>query len=126
METQVFTTENAPTPVGPYSQAVRRGNIISVSGQVGLDPATNKLVEGGIAEQTRQTLTNLEAALKNAGASFDDVVTVRIYITQATDFAPMNEVYSKFLSEPFPCRTTVFVGLPSGMLVEIDVLAVVD
>lgn len=126
MKTQVFTTGDAPTPAGPYSQAVRRGSIVSVSGQVGLDPATNKMVEGGIAEQTRQVMTNLETILKNAGASFADVVTARIYITQAADFAPMNEVYAKFLSEPFPCRTTVFVGLPPGMLVEIDVLAVVD
>ena len=126
MESTVYTTKSAPTPVGPYSQAIRRGNILSVSGQVGLDPETGKLVEGGVAEQTRQTLANLGSILTNAGASFADVVTTRIYITQAADFAPMNEVYAKFVGEPFPCRTTVFVGLPPGMLVEIDVLAVVD
>jgi reactive intermediate/imine deaminase len=126
MESTVYKTKSAPNPVGPYSQAVRRGNVLAVSGQVGLDPATGKLVEGGIVEQTRQVLTNLEAILESAGASFADVVTARIYLTDVADFAPMNEVYGKYLSEPFPCRTAVFVGLPTGMQIEVDVLAVLD
>jgi 2-iminobutanoate/2-iminopropanoate deaminase len=126
MKTTVFETKSAPNPVGPYSQAVRRGNIVSVSGQVGLDPATGKPVEGGIAEQTQQVLENLRNILESAGASFADVVTVRIYLTEAAHFAGMNEVYAKFLEAPFPCRTTVFVGLPPGLLIEIDVIAVVD
>lgn len=126
MNTTVYRTKSAPTPVGPYSQAVRRGNIVSVSGQVALDPATGKLADGGITEQTQQVLENLGHILESAGASFADVVTIRIYLTEAADFGGMNEVYAKFIQEPFPCRTTVFVGLPPGMLIEIDVLAVVE
>ncbi|ANW22447.1 RidA family protein [Streptomyces clavuligerus] len=126
MTTTVYETKSAPQPVGPYSQAVRRGNILSLSGQVALDPATGKVVEGGIAEQTRQVMNNLRNVLESAGASFSDVVTVRIYLTEAADFPGMNSVYAEFLAEPFPCRTTVFVGLPPGMLIEIDVLAVVE
>jgi len=125
MKSTVYQTDAAPNPVGPYSQAVRRGNTIAVSGQVGLDPATNKVVEGGIAEQTRQTLTNLDAILSSAGASFADVVTVRIYLADGKDFAAMNEVYADHVASPFPCRTTVFVGLAPGLLIEVDVLAIV-
>jgi 2-iminobutanoate/2-iminopropanoate deaminase len=120
------STPDAPLPVASYSQAVRKGNILQVAGQGPADPRTGAFVEGGVAEQTRQTLTNLRAILKAAGASFDDVVMMRVYLTKVEDFAAMNEVYSTFVDEPFPGRTTVYVGLPEGMLVEIDALAVLD
>jgi reactive intermediate/imine deaminase len=125
MKTIVYQTGAAPSPAGPYSQAVRRGNVIAVSGQVGFDPATNRLVEGSVAEQTRQALTNVDAVLSCAGASFADVVTVRIHLADGEDFAAMNEAYASHLASPFPCRTTVVSGLPPGLLIEVDVLAVV-
>jgi len=118
-------TSAAPRPVASYSQAVRKGNILAVAGQVGFDPETGKLVQGGIADQTRQTLANLIAVLNAAGATMDDVVMVRVYLTGLEHFEAMNQVYEQFVAEPFPSRTTVFVGLGPGMLVEIDALAVV-
>ncbi len=104
------TTADAPAPVASYSQAVRKGNILQVAGQGPVDPATGQFAGTTVAEQTRQTLLNVQAILRAAGA----------------DFAAMNEVYSTFVSAPFPARTTVYVGLPAGMLVEIDALAVLD
>ncbi len=97
-----------------------------VASQGPADPATGRYVDGGIAEQTRQTLDNVVAILTAAGASFDDVLMTRVYLTSVDDFAAMNEVYTTYVAEPFPGRTTVYVGLPAGMLVEIDVLAVLD
>jgi len=120
------TTPDAPRPVAAYSQAVRKGNILQVAGQGPADPRTNQFVEGGIAEQTRQVLDNLAAILAAAGASFDDVMMTRVYLAKPEDFGAMNAVYTEYVTEPFPARTTVYVGLPPGMLVEIDVLAVLD
>lgn len=125
METKVFVTPAAPTPVGSYSQAVQRGSIIAVSGMVALDPATGKVVEGGIAEQTAQVLTNIEAILEAAGTSFAEVISLRVYLADGKDFAEMNRVYTERITEPYPTRATVFVGLPPGFLVEIEALAVV-
>ncbi|MCP2322062.1 reactive intermediate/imine deaminase [Hamadaea flava] len=119
-----YSTDQAPSPAASYSQAVRKGNTVAVAGQVGLDPATRQLVEGGVAEQTRQTLTNVVAVLAAAGATMDDVIMMRVYLTSHEHFAAMNEVYQEFVQAPFPSRTTVFVGLAPGMLVEIDALAV--
>ena len=126
MPKTAIDTAAAPRPVAAYSQAVRKGNILQVAGQGPTDPATSAYVEGGIAEQTDRTLRNVVAILDAAGASFDDVLMTRVYLTDAADFAAMNEVYTRFVAEPFPARTTVYVGLPPGMLVEIDVLAVLD
>jgi 2-iminobutanoate/2-iminopropanoate deaminase len=115
-------TPHAPAPAGPYSQAVRIGSIISCAGQAGLTPA-GELVDG-VAGQTRQALDNLAAALASCDASLDDVAHVRVYLTDPAQFAEMNEVYAATFSEPYPARTTVYVTLPAGLLVEIDVMAV--
>jgi len=121
-----ITTQDAPAPVASYSQAVRKGPILQVAGQGPGDPATGEFVPGGVAEQTRQTLRNVRAILAAAGASFDDVVMMRVYLTDPAHFAAMNEVYTEVMTSPFPARTTVFVGLAPNMLVEIDALAVLD
>jgi reactive intermediate/imine deaminase len=123
MNSQIFRTDLAPAPAGPYSQAVKRGGILAVAGQVGVDPATGKLVDGGIEEQTRQALENLRNVLTEAQASFSDVVMVRVYLTELEHFSEMNKVYSEVLPEPYPARTTVFTGLGPGMLIEVDALA---
>lgn len=119
-------TAKAPEPAATYSQAVRKGGILQVAGQGPGDPATGRFVGTTVAEQTRQALDNVQAILAEAGAGFDDVVMMRVYLTRREDFAEMNAVYAEYMSEPYPARTTVFVGLAEGMLVEIDALAVVD
>jgi reactive intermediate/imine deaminase len=124
MPKTAITTADAPAPAASYSQAVRKGNILQVAGQGPTDPTTGEFAGSGIAEQTRQTLRNVEAILRAAGASFDDVVMMRVYLTDVAHFAAMNDVYTTFVDAPFPARTTVFVSLPAGMLVEIDALAV--
>jgi reactive intermediate/imine deaminase len=124
MSTRAIQTDRAPQPVAAFSQAVQAGNLLQVAGQVGVDPATDTLVGDTIEEQTRQTLDNLAAVLEAAGASLRDVIMVRVYLTDRAHFGPMNEIYSGYMAEPFPARTTVFVGLAEGMLVEIDALAV--
>lgn len=121
-----ISTENAPKPVAAYSQASRKGNILQVAGQVGIDPAVGEVAGPGVAEQTRQTFRNIEAVLEAAGASLDDVVMMRVYLTDTDHFAEFNETYNALVREPFPARTTVYVGLPQGLLVEIDALAVLD
>ena len=124
-------TDNAPMPVASFAQGVRKGNIVQVAGQVGIDPATGDVVGATVGEQARQTLHNIAAVLEAGGATFDDVVMVRVYLTETTDFAELNRVYGDFIAEwvteqPYPARTTVYVGLPAGLRVEIDVLAVLD
>ncbi|SFQ67914.1 reactive intermediate/imine deaminase [Amycolatopsis arida] len=119
-------TAEAPEPVAAYAQGVRRGNILQVAGQVGIDPATGRIAGETVAEQTRQTFRNLEAVLAAAGASLDDVVMMRVYLTDTAHFAELNEAYGELVREPYPARTTVYVGLPEGLLVEIDALAVLD
>lgn len=120
------TTSDAPAPVAAYSQAVRAGgDVIAVAGQVGIDPATGEVASADVAGQTRQTLTNLAAVLAAGGSSLDDVIQLRVFLTDRADFAAMNEVYAEFMPDPAPARTTVFVGLAEGLLVEIDALAVV-
>jgi 2-iminobutanoate/2-iminopropanoate deaminase len=118
-------TAKAPKPAAAYSQGVRKGGILQVAGQVPVDPATGEIVGETVGEQTRQALENVRAVLDEAGAGFGDVVMLRVYLTRREDFAPMNAVYEEFVSDPFPARTTVFVGLAEGLLVEIDALAVV-
>jgi reactive intermediate/imine deaminase len=119
-----ITTADAPAPAAAYSQAVRKGDILQVAGQGPTDPATGEYAGTSVADQTRQTLLNIQTILRAAGAGFDDVMMMRVYLTDVAHFAEMNEVYSTFVAEPFPGRTTVYVGLPAGMLVEIDALAV--
>jgi 2-iminobutanoate/2-iminopropanoate deaminase len=123
---QPIHTDKAPTPVAAYSQAVRKGPMLFLAGQGGFDARTGRLVGDGIEEQTRQTLQNLQYVLEAAGASWDDVVSMRVFVTEHQEFAGMNEVYGEFFSEPFPARTTVFCQLAPGMKVEIDGIAMLD
>lgn len=118
-------TENAPAAVGPYSQGIDAGNLVFCSGQVGLDPASGQLVEGGIEAQTRQVLTNLSGVLKAAGLSLDDVARTTVYLADMADFKAMNAVYATFFGETPPARSTLAVSaLPVGGLVAIDAIAV--
>ncbi|MBR1781391.1 MAG: RidA family protein [Oscillospiraceae bacterium] len=121
MSKQAIYTKNAPDAVGPYSQAVRVGNLTITYGQIPLDPATNQLVEGGIEAQTERVLRNLEAVLAEAGLTFDDVIKTTVFLADIGDFAAMNEVYARFFSAPYPARSAVQVAaLPKGARVEIE------
>ena len=121
-KTAITSPELAP-PVGPFSQAIEAGGFIYLSGQVAQDPATGKVVEGGIVAETERILNNLSAVLKAAGKSFDHVVRAGVYLTNMSDFAAMNAVYAKHFSRPFPARTTIGVAaLPLGASVEIDLV----
>lgn len=117
-------TEAAPAPVGPYSQSVRIGELVAVAGQVGVDPATGQVVSDDASAQTAQTFRNMEACLATVGATLDDVLRVDVYLTNVADFAAMNAVYAERFNPPYPARTTVYVGLPAGIKIEITVLAV--
>lgn len=111
-------------PVGPFSQAIRTDGHIFFSGQVAQDPATGKLVEGGVAAETERLFVNLAAALEAAGRRFDDVVRVGVFLTSMSDFGTVNAIYAKHFSQPYPARTTVTVAaLPLGASVEIDMVA---
>jgi len=121
---QAISSPNAPKAIGPYSPAVRAGQLLFVSGQVPLDPATGQMVEGGIAEQTRRVLDNVGALLKAADRSFADVVRTTIFLADMNDFGAVNDVYGQYFSEPYPARATVQVArLPKDARVEIDVIA---
>ncbi len=120
------STESAPAPIAPYSQAVRIGNTIAVAGQAGVDPTNAKIVSPDVAAQTIQTFKNIEAILHAAAATLDDVIRVDVYLADLADFAEMNAEYEKVFTPPYPARTTVGVGLPAGLKVEITVLAVLD
>jgi 2-iminobutanoate/2-iminopropanoate deaminase len=121
-KTAVTSPELAP-PAGPFSQAIEVGGFLYVSGQVGQDPATGKVVEGGIAAQTERVFRNLAAVLKAAGRSFDHVARAGVYLTSMSDFGEMNGIYAKNFSQPFPARTTIAVAaLPLGACVEIDLI----
>ena len=120
----VISTTNAPAAIGPYSQAIRVGNIIFTSGQIPIDPATGSFVEGGIKEQTRQSLLNVKAVLNEAGTTMDHVIKTTVFMADMNDFAEMNSVYSEFFNTPYPARSAVAVKtLPKGALVEIEVIA---
>lgn len=126
MERVAVTTGGAPRAIGPYSQGVRVADLLFCSGQIGLDPATGNMVEGGIVAETERVMENLSAVLGAAGCTFADVVKTTIYLVDLADFGVVNEIYGRYLSEPFPARATVEVkGLPRGARVEIDAVAVV-
>ena len=118
------SSSHAPKAIGPYSQAVWTGNLLYCSGQTPIDPATGKLVAGGIGEQTSQAFNNLEAVLTEAGLTMDNVIKVNVYLTSMANFAGMNQVYQERFSMPYPARTTVAVAeLPLNALVEIEFVA---
>ena len=119
-----FSSDNAPKAIGPYSQAVRVGDLLFLSGQVPLDPATSQMIEGDISTQTRRVMDNLGAVLTSAGLSFAQVARTTIFLTDMNDFAKVNEVYGSYFTEPFPARATVQVArLPKDARVEIDAIA---
>jgi 2-iminobutanoate/2-iminopropanoate deaminase len=117
-------TDKAPAPIAPYSQGILEGEFIFVSGQGGTDPATKKLVEGGVKAETKQTFENIKAILEAGGSSMDKVVKCNVYLRDINDFAAMSEVYKTFFTEPYPARTTIQAGaLPGGIAVEIECIA---
>jgi reactive intermediate/imine deaminase len=121
MSRQIIQTSAAPAAIGPYSQAVRVGNTVWVSGQIPLDPATKQLVEGDIAVQTRRVFDNLKAIAAAAGGSLNDAVKITIFLTDLSNFTTVNEVMTEYLVEPYPARATVGVAqLPRGAQVEIE------
>lgn len=122
---KAISTTKAPAAIGPYSQAIEANGFVYASGQLPIDPATGQFPEGGIKEQTRQSLTNAQNILKEAGIDLSHVVKTTVFLSDIANFAAMNEVYAEFFSEPFPARSAVAVkDLPKGALVEIEVIAV--
>ena len=126
MKVQINTT-NAPAAVGPYSQAIRKGNFLFISGQLPLDPETGAMCEGSIEECARQSLNNLKAIVTEAGASMDDVVKTTVFLANLADGPVANQVYADFFNEPFPSRSAFQVAaLPLGASIEIEAIVVLD
>jgi len=125
MEKEVIEIKNAPPPVGPYSQAVRAGGFIFISGQLPLDPSSGEKIQGEIEEETRRVLENLKKILEGAGSSLEKVIKTTIYITDISEFAKVNNVYGEYFSSRPPARSTVqAAALPRGAKVEIEAVAV--
>ena len=121
---QAVSTPSAPKAIGPYSQAIRAGSLLFVSGQVPIDPATGQIINGDIAAQTHRVFQNIGEILKAGGASFDQVVRTTVFLADMNDFAAMNEAYATYFTAPAPARATVQVSrLPKDARVEIDVIA---
>lgn len=126
MQKEIVSTAKAPAAVGPYSQAIKAGGFVFTAGQVGLDPATGKLVEGGVAAQAERALHNLAAVLEAAGSSLHKVVKTTVFLQDMADYRTVNEVYARFLGDHPPARSAVAVAaLPLGALVEIESVALV-
>jgi reactive intermediate/imine deaminase len=123
MPRRPIATDQAPAAIGPYSQAVRNGDSVYLSGQIPLDPASGQLVEGDIATQTRRVFDNLQAVCRAAGGSLDDVMRIGIYLVDLGDFAAVNAVMAEYFSAPYPARSTIQVSaLPRGAQVEVDAI----
>jgi len=121
---KAVTTDNAPKPIGPYSQAIVEGDFIFLAGHGPTNPATGKVEYGDVASETRQTFANMKAILEAAGSSLDKVVKCNVYLRDIKDFAAMNEVYKTMFQQPYPARTTIQAGaLPGGIAVEIECIA---
>jgi 2-iminobutanoate/2-iminopropanoate deaminase len=121
---EAVSSPSAPKAIGPYSQAIRAGSLLFVSGQIPIDPATGELVQGDIAQQTHRVFGNLKAILEAAGATFDNVVRTTVYLADMNDFAKVNEIYAAYFSSPAPARATVQAArLPRDSRVEIDLIA---
>ena len=124
MTMKAISTNNAPAAIGPYSKAIESGGLVFASGQLPINPSTGTFPEGGIKEQTRQSILNAQAILESAGCSLSNVVKTTVLLADIADFAAMNEVYASFFSEPFPARSAFAVrDLPKGALVEIEMIA---
>ena len=124
---QAVSAPDAAKPIGPYSPAIRAGNLLFISGQVGFDPATGALVDGDIAAQTDQVMRNITSLLRAAGSDFAHVVRTTVYLADMGEFTKMNEVYARYVVDPPPARSTVQVArLPRDARVEIDVIAVIE
>jgi 2-iminobutanoate/2-iminopropanoate deaminase len=124
---QAVSAPHTAKPIGPYSPAIRAGNLLFISGQVGFDPATGTLIDGGVAAQTDQVMRNIAALLQAGGTDFGHVVRTTVYLADMGEFAQMNDVYARYVVEPPPARSTVQVArLPRDARVEIDVIAVID
>lgn len=122
---QALHTDKAPAAVGPYSQAIEANGFIFASGQLPIDPSTNAFAEGGVKEQTRQSLTNARNVLAAAGVDLSHVVKTTVFLSDMDNFAAMNEVYAEFFKEPYPARSAIAVkALPKGALVEVECIAV--
>jgi len=122
----IIATDQAPKAIGPYSQAIRVGNVLYTSGQIALDPATGNLAEGDFAAQAKRVFENLKAVLAAGGTSFSKVIKATVYVTDLANFVTLNEIYASYFGDTKPARTTVGVAqLPKGGLVEIDLIAMV-
>lgn len=122
---EVVTCSNAPAAIGPYSVAIKTDNLVFVSGQLGIDPASGAIVEGGIQAQTRTALTNLKSVLESAGSSLEQVVKTTVFLTDMAQFAEMNGVYAEFFTSNYPARSAIQVAaLPKGGIVEVEAIAV--
>ena len=125
MPREAINTEKAPQAIGPYEQAIQCHGLLFTSGQIALDPATGRLIDGDVSAQTRQVLENLKAVLEAGGSSLDHVIKATVYLTDLDNFAKMNEVYAEYLGRVKPARSTVGVAsLPRGASVEIDLVAI--
>lgn len=125
MSKEIINTDKAPAPIGPYSQAVRAGNMLFISGQIAFKPGTSELVTADIFEETHQVMNNLKAILREAGLTFNNVVKTTIFLSDMELFGQMNEIYGKYFEGDFPARETVAVkGLPKGVNVEISMIAI--
>ncbi len=127
MSREVIRTEKAPRAIGPYEQAIKFNGLLFTSGQIAIDPATGKLLEGEVSVQTRRVLENLKAVLEAGGSSLDRVIKATVYLTDLSTFSKMNEIYAEYLGHVKPARSTVGVAtLPLGASVEIDLVAIAD
>lgn len=123
---KIIHTNNAPNPIGPYSQAIKVGNLLFTAGQLGLDPQNNNLVNGGIEAETHQALINIKHILEEAGSSLNNVVKTTVYLRDMNDFPVMNKIYAEYFTKEFPARTTVqAAALPKNAAIEIEAIAVV-
>lgn len=126
MQKEIIHSKDAPSPIGPYSQAVKAGNLVFISGQVAMDPQTGELKTGNVTEETMQVMRNLETVLKAAGIGFENVVKTTIFLKDMGLFATVNEAYGSFFKKDFPARETVAVkGLPRDVNVEISMIATI-
>ena len=124
MDKQTINTSNAPAPIGPYSQAVKAGGLLYISGQIALNPVTAELITGTITKEAEQVMNNLKAILESAGLGFSDVIKTTIFLSDMELFASVNEVYGKFFDTDYPARETIAVkGLPKNVNVEISMIA---